>query len=266
MPYGLEREVGFSLKKELPSCHVERICPSGWDRDISCCLIARDSSTSLGITNRGRSFRQSGMRSGQKVELAFATEYVPEDYFQTLNLESVFSRRVPLEVDLGCGDGSLLVALAKQNPQRNFLGFERLLGRVRTACRKLSRENLENARVIRIESSYAVACLLPPNSVSVFYLLFPDPWPKRRHQRRRVVTDEFLEAIHRALVPGGSFVTATDMREYFQEIRRRAGETGTFAEQPIGDCNPPTTTFEKHFRERGLEIYRLVLRKVSPVR
>ena len=193
-------------------------------------------------------------------------EYFPENYFQALNLESVFPRRAPVEVDLGCGDGSFLVTLAGQNPARNFLGLERLIGRVRSASRKIAYENLGNARVVRLESFYAVAYLIPANSISVFYLLFPDPWPKRRHQRRRVVTDEFLEAIHRALVPEGSFVIATDARDYFQEIRRRAREKGTFAEKPIGDFNLPATTFEKRFLHRGLEIYRLVLRKVSPVR
>ncbi len=195
-----------------------------------------------------------------------AAEYIPESYFQTFKLESVFPRPAPLEVDLGCGDGSFLVKLADKNPQRNFLGLERLLGRVRTASRKIGRRNLENARVLRIESSYAVAHLLPPGSVSVFYLLFPDPWPKRRHQLRRIVTEEFLETIHHALAPGGSLVIATDEREYFEEIQRKSGKMGKFAEQQIGDVILPATTFEKHFLERGLEIYRLVLRKVSPVR
>ena len=195
-----------------------------------------------------------------------AAEYVPENYFQLLDLKSVFPRVAPLAVDLGCGDGSFLVALAKQDPQRDFLGIERLVGRVRGASRKIARENLRNARVLRIESSYAVAHLLPPNSVSNFYLLFPDPWPKRRHQRRRIVNQEFLEAIYRALALDGLFVIATDEREYFEEIQRQAGEMQKFVEEPIGDANLPPTTFEKHFLERGLEIHRLVLRKVSPVR
>src|ERR1700742_4255009 len=99
------------------------------------------------------------MQSKPQADLAFAPEFVPESYFQALDLEPVFPRRAPLEVDLGCGDGSFLVALAKQNPQRNFLGFERLVGRVRSATRKIAHENLDNARVLRIESSYAVAYL-----------------------------------------------------------------------------------------------------------
>jgi tRNA (guanine-N7-)-methyltransferase len=202
----------------------------------------------------------------QEITPAFVAEYVPGNYFQALDLKSVFPHSAPIEVDLGCGDGSFLVALAKQNPRRNFLGLDRLLGRVGSACRKIARENLGNARVLRIESSYAVEYLLPPNSVSVFYLLFPDPWPKRRHQRRRIVTAEFLESIHRALAPDGLLVIATDEREYLEEIRRKSRGMREFAEKPIGDFNLPATTFERHFLERGLEIHRLVLRKVSPVR
>jgi tRNA (guanine-N7-)-methyltransferase len=202
------------------------------------------------------------MQLKQQLSPAFAAEYVPEDYFQTLDLESVFPRFAPLEVDLGCGDGSFLVALAKQNPQRNFLGFERLLGRVRSACRKIRHENFGNARVLRIESSYAVAHLLPPNSVSVFYLLFPDPWPKRRHQRRRLVSPVFLESIHRTLVSDGLFIVATDDIDYFNEIRRLADQPKKFGSHPPDEFNFPPTTFEKRFRDRDSAIYRLMLRKL----
>src|SRR4051812_6626980 len=140
---------------------------------------------------------------------ALPPELVPENYFQPLELDSVFSRRAPVEIDLGCGDGSFLAAMAQQNPERNFLGLERLLGRVRSACRKIAQAGLQNARVVRIESSYAVAHLFPPQSVSIFYLLFPDPWPKRRHHSRRLVNEKFLDSIFRALGGDGLFVVAT---------------------------------------------------------
>jgi tRNA (guanine-N7-)-methyltransferase len=193
-------------------------------------------------------------------------EYRPENYFRPLPLGSVFSHSAPIEVDLGCGDGSFLVARAKQTPERNFLGLERLLGRVRSACRKIAHENLGNARVLRIESSYAVAYLFPARSISAFYLLFPDPWPKRRHQLRRLVNVGFLEAISRALVSDGLFVVATDDFDYFKTIKRLADQAKNFVPHTPNEFNFPPTTFEKHFRERRLPIHRCVLRKVSPVR
>jgi len=194
----------------------------------------------------------------------FPPELVPENYFQPLELDSVFSRRAPVEVDLGCGDGSFLVMMAQQNPARNFLGLERLLGRVGSACRKITHAGLKNARVLRIESSYAVAHLFPPDSISNFYLLFPDPWPKRRHHQRRLVSEKFLDSIFRALRDDGLFVVATDDKDYFELIKQLTNESNRFSLEQPGEL--PITTFEKHFRARGFPIHRLALRKVSPVK
>jgi tRNA (guanine-N7-)-methyltransferase len=171
-----------------------------------------------------------------------------------------------LEVDLGCGDGSFLVGSADSNPEHDFLGIERLAGRVRRACRNIERSRVTNARVLRVESFYAVQHLLPPASVEVFHLLFPDPWPKRRHWRRRVVTSDFLAAIHRALVPQGSVRIATDQMDYFQEIERLVSQFARFAISPDPEVGSALSTFEKRFRQCDLAIHQLVLRKVSPSR
>src|SRR6266576_1086977 len=95
-----------------------------------------------------------------------AIEFVPVSIVEQLNFREIFGRDAPIEVDLGCGDATFLVAMAAQNPDRNFLGIERLLGRVRVACRKIARSNLENVRILRLESSYAVAHLLPAGAIS----------------------------------------------------------------------------------------------------
>ena len=107
-----------------------------------------------------------------------------------LDLDEIFGRKAPLHVDLGCGDGSFLCAMAQRMPDKNFLGIERLLNRVRTSARKAA--PLDNVRLLRMESSYAVRYLLPPESVERFYLLFPDPWPKRRPHRRRISLARFM--------------------------------------------------------------------------
>src|SRR5947208_16346355 len=146
------------------------------------------------------------MRSRAKLHTDDAGDVlVPKSLTIALEFDKVFSRFAPVEIDLGCGDGAFLAALAQENPAHNFLGIERLLGRVRNVCRKVARLDLKNARILRMESTYAVANLLPAGSVTAFYLLFPDPWPKRRHHRRRAFTREFLFSIHRALVAGGLF-------------------------------------------------------------
>lgn len=191
------------------------------------------------------------------------SEILPEDYFRSLDLPAVYGRRAPLEVDLGCGDGSFLVTNADSNPEHDFLGIERIAGRVRRACRNIGRRRVTNARVLRVESFYAVQHLLPPASVEVFHLLFPDPWPKRRHWRRRVVTSDFLAAIHRALVPQGSVRIATDQMDYFQEIERLVSQSAAFAISPDTEARSAISTFERRFRQSDVAIHRLVLRKVS---
>src|SRR6266550_2460619 len=107
----------------------------------------------------------------------------PGTLIERLDLEKIFGRIAPLHIDLGCGVGSFICALAERMPERNFLGIERLLGRIRSAARKAA--TVGNVRLLRMENSYAVRYLLPAGSVETFYLLFPDPWPKRRHWRRR---------------------------------------------------------------------------------
>ena len=182
---------------------------------------------------------------------------------EPVNFASIFGRVAPVHVDLGCGDGLLLSQLAQWHPQENFLGIERLLGRVRSACRKA--RGVPNLRVLQLETTYAVRYLLPPESVSVFYFLFPDPWPKRRHHRRRVFNDDFLEALIKALQAGGRLRIATDYQDYFEKMTecvRKRSELQAVTESD----DLPLTTFEKRFRAAGQPIYRLDLRKTSPGR
>jgi tRNA (guanine-N7-)-methyltransferase len=192
-----------------------------------------------------------------------------------LDLETIFGCKAPLQVDLGCGDGSFLCALAQRMPEKNFLGIDRLLNRIRSAVRKA--ENLANVRLLRLENSYAVHYLLPPASVQTFYLLFPDPWPKRRHYGRRIVTLDFLQSVHAALNEDGVLLMATDQLDYFREVRRVVRNHSGFATEDVPDCSAtperrrrwvelPLTKFQEKFQAQGAPIYWLELRKVSPVR
>ena len=182
-----------------------------------------------------------------------------------LDLEKIFQRNAPLHVDLGCGDGSFLCALAQRMPDKNFLGIERLLNRVRTSARKAAMLELDNVRLLRLESSYAVRYLLPAESVERFYLLFPDPWPKRRHHRRRIVTPEFLSSIHAVLQKNARIYIATDDVDYFGKIKDVAESNSGFA---IGEdaADLPQSKFGRIFREKHAPIHWLELRKISPVK
>jgi tRNA (guanine-N7-)-methyltransferase len=206
-------------------------------------------------------------------------ELIPESYVAALDLAKIFGRIAPLQVDLGCGDASFLCALAERSPEKNFLGIERLTGRFARACRKAA--SLDNVRLLHLETSYAIRYLLPEESVEIFYLLFPDPWPKRRHHRRRIVTPDFLDAIYRALEPSGILRIATDQLDYLRHIeqlvcdptaahalkldRLKRSSCPRFNNVNFDDVDLPLTKFERRFRAQGAPIYRLTLRKISPV-
>ncbi len=193
-------------------------------------------------------------------------ELVPELQLARLDLVQLFGRNAPLHVDLGCGDGSFLREMAQQFPKTNFLGIERLAKRVEKVRRKT--EKIENVRVLRADSLFAVRYLLSESSVETFYLLFPDPWPKRRHQLRRIFTRDFLDAIAVALEQHGVLRVATDQIDYFQQVERTSRAHLQFQVVPRSpdDAILPVTKFERKFRGQNLPIYRLTLRKTSPVR
>jgi tRNA (guanine-N7-)-methyltransferase len=190
-------------------------------------------------------------------------ELLPSSYVDRLKVGEIFERPAPLEVDLGCGDGSFLASVAALRPAHNFLGIERLAGRVRSACHKA--RSLPNVRVLRIETTYAVRYLFARESVSVFYFLFPDPWPKRRHHQRRVFKADFLDDLINALAPGGVLRITTDQRDYFDEMNNLAQARDELHDLSNEIEEMPATTFERRFRSSGLPIYRLELRKISPV-
>ena len=189
--------------------------------------------------------------------MASPVELLPEDYFRRLNRSDLFpdpSR--PLELDVGCGDGSFLLEMARHFPERDFLGIERLAGRVSKITRKAERMGLTNVRVLNLESSYALAWLLPLGCASRIHLLFPDPWPKKRHARKRFVQPDNLAAIHHALAPNGLFLFKTDHAPYFEEA------VATLAVSPLFSPLPwqgpevfyPLTDFEQQWLAQGCAI------------
>jgi len=190
---------------------------------------------------------------------AMAGELVPADYFRRLRPDELTRPGRPLEVDLGCGDGSFLLGMAEEYPERDFLGVERLLGRVRKVCRKATRRDLENLRVLRLESRYTVEWLLPEASVSRLHLLCPDPWPKVRHHRRRLVQEAFLEAVNRALVADGEFLFMTDHEEYFEWACEKVEAFGKFErlEWMEDSFFYPKTDFQIQWEAGGKPMFRL---------
>jgi len=135
-----------------------------------------------------------------------------------LLLKMLFPAERAIQVELGAGDGSFLAAYARAHPEWNFIGVERLLGRLRKIEKKAKRAGLDNVRLVRIEADYFTRYLLPPNSVEAVHIYFPDPWPKRRHWKNRLIDSDFTVALLKVLIVGGAVHLRTDDAPYFAQM------------------------------------------------
>src|SRR6266581_4304516 len=176
---------------------------------------------------------------------------------QRIELTKVFQKTQPVEVELGSGDGSFLVEYAALHPERNFIGVERLLGRIRKMDRKGRRLALANLLGVRIESSYFLEYLLPANSAMALHVYFPDPWPKRKHRRRRLINQTFPVVARQALAPGGTVFLRTDDRDYFEQMAAVFGTSPLFHPVATPDgLAQLRTDFERDFEARGIKTLR----------
>lgn len=158
---------------------------------------------------------------------------------------------------MGSGDGSFLAEYARLHPGRNFIGVERLLGRLRKLDRKGQRAGLTNLRGVRIECAYLVEYLLPPGSVEALHIYFPDPWPKRKHRRHRLINERFPALARQALVPGGRVYLRTDDQDYFAQMVGVFGADAKFkAVDTPAELAALLTDFEKDFLARGIQTLR----------
>jgi tRNA (guanine-N7-)-methyltransferase len=173
----------------------------------------------------------------------------------------MFVKDQPLEVELGSGDGSFLVECAKAHPHTNLIGVERLLGRVRKMERKTRRAELTNLRGVRIESSYFLEYLLPAHSVAALHIYFPDPWPKRKHRRHRLIGERFPSLARLALTTGGAVYLRTDDHDYFSQMMEVfAGATGFEQIETPPELAEILTDFEREFQARGIRTLRAAYR------
>lgn len=176
----------------------------------------------------------------------------PPDTGALLPLPLLYGAVQPLEVDIGCGRGRFLLARANKCPHLNFLGIDLSLLRLRKIDRKAVAGNSANIRLVNGEAMRILAAL-PPQSVSTFYLYFPDPWPKRRHHIRRLVAPPFVEAVTQALAPQGIIHLCTDHDDYFTTMLRVWRKESRYSEiEPYLPAPDEETDFCLIFKSQGL--------------
>jgi tRNA (guanine-N7-)-methyltransferase len=183
---------------------------------------------------------------------------------EPLNVAEYFPKTQPLEIELGCGDASFLLNYAQAHPERNFIGVERLGGRIRKLDRKGRRASLTNLRGVRIESGYFLEYLVPPKSATALHIYFPDPWPKRKHLKNRFINERFPGIARRVLQPGGIVYLRTDHADYFEQMESVFAAAKNFrATETPEELNTVLTDFEVEFLKQGLKTNRAAYQLVG---
>lgn len=187
---------------------------------------------------------------------------------ELLDFEQLFGRRGSVMLEIGFGNGAALCELARANPQNDYVGIEVYRPGIGSLLLKLERLGLSNVRVIRDDATRAFAHSVPPDSLEAVYLFFPDPWPKKRHYKRRLVQPDFLAQVTRSLRPAGCLHMATDWQDYAEHmlavvsqvpgLENVAGE-GRYAPRPE---NRLLTRFERRGQELGHKVWDLVYRRI----
>ena len=171
---------------------------------------------------------------------------------EPLRLEELFTQPQPTELEIGCGDGGFLLEYAQRHPESNFLGVERLLGRVRKLSKRGQHAGLNNLRLLRIEARYVLDYLLPECAFSAVHIYFPDPWPKDKHARHRLIQSDFLPRIRRILAPDGLLYLRTDDPPYFEQMQNTFRDAEGFAEESTpAALSEITTEFERQWLAEG---------------
>jgi tRNA (guanine-N7-)-methyltransferase len=174
-----------------------------------------------------------------------------------LDWRTVFDNDHPVELEIGAGKGTFLTDQAKARPDVNFIGVEWANWFFRYASDRLRRNGCLNARMVRAEAGYFLTEFVPDASLSVLHVYFPDPWPKKRHHKRRLVQPPFLTSVERVLAPGGRLQVVTDHQGYFEENIEPAVRGSNLQ---VIDYNRPGsaaegefvgTNFERKYRREG---------------
>jgi tRNA (guanine-N7-)-methyltransferase len=180
-----------------------------------------------------------------------------------LSWTDLFGREAPTDVEIGSGKGKFLNELATARPERNFLAVERSAKYHRLCCERAARRGLTNVRLIRTTGEDLLFRLLAASTVATFYVLFSDPWPKKRHHKRRFFKSDNIAAVNRALAPGGRLLVKSDHDDYAAVIAEvLAGAPGF---KPIDEkqafADLPETGFEQKYLVDGRTIHSFALEK-----
>jgi tRNA (guanine-N7-)-methyltransferase len=192
---------------------------------------------------------------------------IPAELDGKIDFVRVFGRPGPVHIEIGTGKAAFLLNEAKAHLEVNFLGIEWASRYYRYAVDRIGRWGLTNVRIIRTDAAGFLANSIPDNSVDCFHIYFPDPWPKRRHNKRRFLCPANLEHLLRTLKTGGQLKVATDHLDYFQQIRELMAAEKRLEEiefLPAAGADKGEwlgSNFERKYRKENRPIYTLAVKK-----
>jgi tRNA (guanine-N7-)-methyltransferase len=190
--------------------------------------------------------------------------HLPDSVAETgFDPASWFGRAAPLVVEIGSGVGETVAAVAVQRPEADFLAFEVWRPGLAETFRRLERAGVENVRTCGIDAVWATHHLLPPGYVAEVWTFFPDPWPKTRHHKRRLVTPGFAALVASRLATGGVWRLATDWPDYAAQMRAVLDAEPALRGGPVPRWAPrPMTRFERRAAREGRESEDLAYRRL----
>ena len=171
-----------------------------------------------------------------------------------LNLDTVFGRNALRIIEIGCGMGETTVAIAAAHPQQDYLGIEVHTPGVGSLLKQIDELNLNNVRVIQHDAVAVLENMIAPASLDGLHIYFPDPWPKKRQQKRRLIQPAFVALAASRLKPGAYLHAATDWQEYAEQILAVLGAEVNLVNTASGYAERPAWRPQTKFETRGLKL------------
>jgi len=217
-----------------------------------------------------RSFvlRQGRLTKGQQYALEHLwPRYGIETADSKLDFTSLFLREAPVMLEIGFGNGESLAAMAKAAPERNFLGIEVHRPGVGRLLQLIEEYKLSNLRIIHDDAAEVLKQQIPKHSIDTIQLFFPDPWHKKKHNKRRIVQTEFVQLVHSLLITGGIFHLATDWEDYAEhmsEVMEASEDFISVSDSPFSakPDSRPLTKFENRGLKLGHGVWDLLYRSI----
>lgn len=181
-----------------------------------------------------------------------------DDADPVIRWAEIFAVDRPIEIEIGIGKGRFLIDAAERRSETNFVGIEWAMKYLRLAHNRSVRKGLDNIRFVRADAREFVEFFVPSTSVQAYHIYFPDPWPKKRHHKRRLFNEGFLREIERTLVPGGQLWLATDFADYYEVMLDVLDLSKTMREVEV-DWQGARTNYEEKYLAAGKPIYRRVM-------